>query len=340
MNPFINLNKIYKYSWVILIGLFLIPTSSSFASVHCFASTCEAWTCINDSCGTSGQFMNAIAGDKVSLVTVTSDFDQAKKITAGNTNVDSWTLKGNNQIDFYLPNNIKTGLAFTNVYDSDGDLIAGGNIVIIEKPTSPPQPSCPVNSTLSGSTCLCNEGYSSSGGACITYTQDCQNKYGINSYGNKYSCICVNGYSMFNNQCVTIAEYCKLSYGSHTLVKTINNITHCDCEGGYVWNSNMTACIQIEAKTAIPLPAIKPTLSPAIKSVVQTNSNPKKEIPKNVKSEEKPIIKIEPTINIGSSPSTSENVSVLKEETKNESNQGFFSWLFGSIKNFFSKIFK
>lgn len=81
-----------------------------------------------------------------------------------------------------------------------------------------PQYTCPVNSTLSGTICPCNDGYVSNGSACITYTQSCQIKYGANSYGDKQ---------------------------------------YCHCSAGYEWNMSQTVCIKVEVKPIIPLPTVK-----------------------------------------------------------------------------------
>ncbi len=74
-----------------------------------------------------------------------------------------------------------------------------------------PQYTCPVNSTLNGTVCSCNDGYVSNGTACITYAQNCQSKYGANSYGDKQ---------------------------------------FCHCFAGYKWNTSQTACIKVETKPA------------------------------------------------------------------------------------------
>jgi len=81
-----------------------------------------------------------------------------------------------------------------------------------------PQYTCPANSTLNGTICPCNDGYVSNGSVCITYTQSCQTKYGVNSYGDKQ---------------------------------------YCHCSAGYEWNTSQTACINVEVKPIIPPPTVK-----------------------------------------------------------------------------------
>jgi len=140
---------------------------------------------------------------------------------------------------------------------------------------------CPLNSTLIGSQCICNSGYIASSSSCITYTQNCQNKYGSNSYEDKQycycssgyefnsdktsciksiicpinstkvgqSCICNEGFVSKNEQCISHTEDCRLTFGGHVIghegQSGLNN-SNCDCEEGYIWNSSKTACVQIE----------------------------------------------------------------------------------------------
>lgn len=62
---------------------------------------------------------------------------------------------------------------------------------------------CPGNFTLSGNQCICNNGDVMSGNECITQTQDCQNQFGVKSYGGSGLCYCNNGYHLGNSkQCV------------------------------------------------------------------------------------------------------------------------------------------
>jgi len=63
---------------------------------------------------------------------------------------------------------------------------------------------CSSNSMYVNGQCVCNDGYIASGGSCVTYTQNCQNRYGINSYGDKSYCYCVSGYRWNNTQTACI----------------------------------------------------------------------------------------------------------------------------------------
>ena len=135
------------------------------------------------------------------------------------------------------------------------------------------QNSCPANASLVGSSCVCNDGYMANGSVCITYTQNCQNQYGINSYGDKNycycsagyemnssktacvlssvcpenstkignNCLCNTGYLMKDNVCITYTQSCQLKYGANSY----GDKDYCYCNTGYGWNQNKTACIQI-----------------------------------------------------------------------------------------------
>jgi len=136
---------------------------------------------------------------------------------------------------------------------------------------------CPENSTLIGDRCFCNEGYVASGDICITYTQNCQNQYGLYSYGDKNycycksgyewnsskttcvksttcpknstkigdSCICNEGYVMRNNECITHTEDCVQQFGPNVYgIKGDVGNSSCYCKEGYEWNISQTACIK------------------------------------------------------------------------------------------------
>lgn len=99
---------------------------------------CDATVCVNDSCNQYG-YMKAAVGDKISIVH--RDLKLAKKITIGNVAIDSWNFK-DDILEFFLPDNIKTGGVFVNVYHSDGNLISGGTLTVYLKSTLPPPSSC------------------------------------------------------------------------------------------------------------------------------------------------------------------------------------------------------
>lgn len=139
--------------------------------------------------------------------------------------------------------------------------------------------SCPNNATYLNGQCFCNDGYTANGSGCVTYNQNCQNKYGINSYGDKQYCYCLTGYEfsadkttcvkslvcptnaskinnvctcnsgyvMRGNNCITHTQDCIQSFGNNVVgVKGNDNNSSCDCVSGYIWNSQRTGCKVIE----------------------------------------------------------------------------------------------
>lgn len=113
---------------------------------------CDARVCVNDSCNQSG-YMKATVGDKISIVH--RDLKLAKKITIGSATIDSWNFK-DDILEFFLPDNIKTGGVFVNVYHSDGNLIADGTLTVYLKSTLPPQPSCTADTWTCGAWGTCS----------------------------------------------------------------------------------------------------------------------------------------------------------------------------------------
>lgn len=96
---------------------------------------------------------------------------------------------------------------------------------------------CPPNSTCLNGVCSCNEGYVANGNVCITYTQNCQNQYGTNSYGDKNYCYCNTGYEWNSSKTSCIKSIlCPLNSTK------INNT--CVCDSGYEWNYSQTACVK------------------------------------------------------------------------------------------------
>lgn len=168
---------------------------------------------------------------------------------------------------------------------------------------------CPENSTLNSDSCNCNDGYISTGSACITYTQSCQAKYGVNSYGEKQ---------------------------------------YCHCSAGYSINTSQTACIKTEVKSPTPSPTEKPTVKEIIKTeegateikpTIQA-ADKSNEVPQKItQPAEKLIMKDETAKESTLTASASEKISV-PEEVKKEAKAGFFVRVFKSIKNFFWNIFK
>lgn len=171
------------------------------------------------------------------------------------------------------------------LFDSDDDckvwdaeeLSSGGGYPSpnLQNLNEPLKNACPANSQYSNGQCICNEGYVANGNVCITYTQNCQNKYGVNSYGDKQhcycstgyefntdktacvrsivcpanatksnnTCVCNDGYIMRNNNCITYTQDCIQNFGNNVIgVKGDNNNSLCSCIIGYTWNSQRTGC--------------------------------------------------------------------------------------------------
>jgi|GEM_PF-6819365 uncharacterized protein YgiM (DUF1202 family) len=107
--------------------------------------------------------------------------------------------------------------------------------------------------------CYCNDGYQwdDSKTVCITYNQSCQNKYGINSYGDKNYCHCSNGFA-FNSGNTACIEKKTTSGGVIT------------CDPGYTWNTKAEECVKntIVIKYAIPKNNINVRISPSSSSKI------------------------------------------------------------------------
>jgi len=131
---------------------------------------------------------------------------------------------------------------------------------------------CPPNSQYLNGQCICNEGFVASGSICITYTQNCQLKYGLNSYGDKNYCycslgyefnstktacvksitcplnstkinnvcVCNEGYIMKDNVCITINQYCQNLYGANSYGVG----KQCYCSTGYEFDSSRNTCVK------------------------------------------------------------------------------------------------
>lgn len=110
--------------------------------------------------------------------------------------------------------------------------------------TTPTQtPACTANATYNGSQCICNTGYFSDSGACITGAQSCINNYGSNSV-----------YNSADNSC--------------------------DCVSGFVWDSGQTACVKTAVVTPTVKKTTKnnsesaSVLNGVTNAVTQTDSAP------------------------------------------------------------------
>lgn len=124
--------------------------------------------------------------------------------------------------------------------------------------------SCPINSTGTWGSCVCESGYLWIDNACITYNQSCNKKYGSNSYGDKEYCYCMTGYQF--NSSKTKCEKIPTSNSSTTTVKTVTSTKKttktstsktktstvpcppgkgCKCPTGYKYSVKVRACQKI-----------------------------------------------------------------------------------------------
>lgn len=134
-------------------------------------------------------------------------------------------------------------------------------------------PTCTANATYNGSQCICNAGYSSLSGYCVsnqralealkprtgqaitpqqvTQVPTCA----ANATYNGSQCICNTGYFSDSGACITGAQSCINNYGSNSVYNSADN--SCDCVSGFVWNSGQTACVK--TATTVITPTVKQT---------------------------------------------------------------------------------
>ena len=223
---------------------------------------------------------------------------------------------------------------------------------------------CPTNATYINEQCVCNDGYIADGSICITYTQNCQLKYGLNSYGDKQycycqadyefnsdkttciknvvcptnstrigqSCLCNEGFILKNGQCITHTEDCSLFFGDNVVGhKGDANNSFCDCEENYIWNSSRTACVQIEtASISITTTTITTTTTTTTTTKPLTNTT---KVMLEEKNQEVSISnqKIE--------VKTTSGDELVNSSTK-ESQQNWFTKTLGLISAFILRLFR
>ena len=143
-------------------------------------------------------------------------------------------------------------------------------------------------------------------------------------------CICAEGYIYNGSVCVSYTQNCQTTYG----VGSDGNKQGCYCLSGYALNSPRTACVKTE---------IQPTLSPPVTqpiAPVAGDNNAGQYIPiRGLASGTLDVAEVKGDTSTTAS-STPEEISVPKAEAEKVSKPGFFARAFGSIKNFFLKIFR
>ncbi|OGZ67097.1 MAG: hypothetical protein A3D35_01545 [Candidatus Staskawiczbacteria bacterium RIFCSPHIGHO2_02_FULL_34_9] len=243
----------------------------------------------------------------------------------------------------------------------DADELSGGGTGSYAPPSNLTK-TCPINSSLVGTGCFCNDGYVANGSVCITYSQACQNQYGTNTNGDKTNCYCNAGYQWNSPRtaCVQITclansfisdGQCKCNFGyiiqngscvNHTTIcknqfgeDSYGDGTNCYCSIGAQWNSTKTTCIKIGAA----IPVTTTTEKTAKEAVKETKGEKQLKQTENIKQEQNNQ-EIQNTESIESEQE--ENKSYLKVKEEKRNNESFISWskIFNSIKNFWKSIFK
>lgn len=114
---------------------------------------------------------------------------------------------------------------------------------------------------------------------CLSYTQDCQREFGMNTYGvkgiieNTSSCSCITGYewNAGKTACVAVPQQ-SLSCSQYGVDAYLGADNNCYCKAGLQWNPMKTACIMIVPETPTQIspivntPPIAGTYVPSRKS--------------------------------------------------------------------------
>lgn len=111
----------------------------------------------------------------------------------------------------------------------------------------PTIPTCPLFSSYNSlsKSCECDSGYVADGyGGCESGNSFCHRKIGYNSSYKTYNgtCKCDYDYILDNsNKCVSRDDYCQNLLGWDAEYKILNDV--CGCKSGYILNSSQTSCI-------------------------------------------------------------------------------------------------
>lgn len=171
-----------------------------------------------------------------------------------NNNTNTYNIENNYcWKNSYLNSNWK---CVCNIWYEWGDKINTNNYDCVEKMTE-----CldTVNGFLwTDWKCYCNTWYywSNVGNKCIkkkTYTEMCQETYGLNSYWDESYCYCNTWYewNSWKTSCIkikekTAIEMCQESYWLNSTSDWIKNndwTYNCSCKSWYEWNSSKTSCV-------------------------------------------------------------------------------------------------
>lgn len=121
--------------------------------------------------------------------------------------------------------------------------------------TAPTQtPTCTANATYNGSQCVCNTGYFSDKGACITGTQSCISNYGSNSVynGADNSCGCTSGFEWNSGQTACIKT-------ATVVVPTVNQIIKNDSVAPSASNGISKVVGRVNNSTSTEATTTRPT---------------------------------------------------------------------------------
>ena len=215
------------------------------------------------------------------------------------------------------------------------------------------------DTSISGSSCYCSDGYTNYKGNCVDNNTNCRNLYGNNSYWGSSSCQCSTGYqfnsartacvqitcyansSLINNQCVCNDGYinrngnscisytddCIRQFGANSIgTKGQNNNSSCNCEDGFEWNGTQTACVK---KVVAPVVSPKPASIQPVKEVTPEETVQPVQPASNLTPEQ--INSIRSTV--GLPPVSGAPVQQPKSQNKSRN-------IFSNIWSFFKNIFK
>lgn len=189
---------------------------------------------------------------------------------------------------------------------------------------------CPTNSSLVGTSCVCNSGYviDSTKTYCVVKKPSCP----ANSFNYEGQCKCNFGYIMQNGLCINHTTLCQNQFGEDSY----GDGTNCYCNIEAQWNQTKTACVKI--RTTTPLTSTNTAPQEAIKENKNQNTEQIREVEKNKNIENKQKIEIDSN---NSKQQEIEN-KIEKSLIENSSHEPYISWkkIFNLIKSFFSNIFQ
>lgn len=107
--------------------------------------------------------------------------------------------------------------------------------------------------------------------------------------GNK--CVCDDGLAWYGNLCIPINDYCRAKFD----INSYGNNQGCSCSDGYMWNTDRTTCVKVEAQ-AISQPLTPPVITQGPELTPVKSAEPPKIIVKPIPKEEQKNIEPEESI--------------------------------------------